>query len=100
MKCLVEEQVRSKKRLIQLLSSPNFSKPNSFRRVIDFVHHSPISMPPSPPPLYIPENQTNIIPCLLEDTRAHVRVDNIFDLTVERLNVILNFLGTTLNNNI
>ena len=75
-------------------------KPTSFRRVFDLVHHYPISMPPPPPPLSIPNNQTNLIPCLLAATGARVRVGAIFDLIVERIILIVNLIGTTLKNDI
>ena len=59
-----------------------------------------ISTPPSTHPLFITNNQTNMIPCMLEGTGAPVRVVTIFDLIVERINVIVNLIGTTINNDI
>ena len=41
-----------------------------------------------------------MIPCVLEGTGAPVRVVTIFDLIVERINVIVNLIGTTLKNDI
>ena len=41
-----------------------------------------------------------MIPCLLEGNGAPVSVVTIFDLIVERINVIVNLIGTTLKNDI
>ena len=76
------------------------SYPTSFWRFVKLVHHYLISTPPSTFPLFITENQTNKIPCLLEGNGAPVRVGTIFYLIVERINVIVSLIGTTLKNDI
>ena len=59
-----------------------------------------MSTPPSTLTLSIPDKQTNMIPCLLATTGARVMVGNIFDFIFERINLIVNLIGTTLNNDI
>ena len=75
-------------------------KSTSFWRVVDLGHHSPISTPTSPSPLYIPDNQTYLILCLLAATVVRFRMGNLFDLIVERINFIVNLIDTTLINDI
>ena len=70
----------------------------SFWIVVDLGNHYPISTPTSPPPLYITDNKTNLKMCLLAATFARVRVGTLSDLIVERINLIVNLIGTTLSN--
>ena len=55
-------------------------------------------MLPYPPPLSIPDNNINMILCILAEFNLRARVGAIFALIVERINLISNLIGNTLNN--
>ena len=95
-----DEWVHSNKYSRQNFPIHTLSNTTSFWIVVNLVCHSLISMPPSPPPMYITYNQTRMIPCLLKAIGTCERVGTIFTLIIDRINFIVNLIGTMINNDI